>query len=138
MVTHFEGWPGQESARSSSSMAPLRFFSFFTRLSTAFSAHFSSSSPCFQPSSFLTAGDVKENSEPSVDMALLVFDSTSSVSILLLLIAVVKLWLWLLLLLLMLLLLVLQMLLLLLLLVMWWLLLLLLLLLPLIWGGVTR
>ena len=41
----------------------LFFLSFFTRASTAFSAHFSSSSPCFQPRSFLTAGDVKENKE---------------------------------------------------------------------------
>ncbi|TNN63506.1 hypothetical protein EYF80_026248 [Liparis tanakae] len=33
---------------------------FFTRESTAFSAHFSSSSPCFQPSRRFTAGLVKE------------------------------------------------------------------------------
>lgn len=63
MVTHFDCWPGQERARSSSSMAPFFFLSFFTSESTAFSAHFSSSSPCFHPSSFLTAGDVKEKRE---------------------------------------------------------------------------
>lgn len=63
MVTHLLGWPGQLSALSSSSMAPFFFFSFFTKESTAFSAHFSSSSPCFQPSSLLTAGLVKEKRE---------------------------------------------------------------------------
>ena len=46
----------------------LFFFNFLTRASTAFSAHFSSSSPCFQPSSFLTAGEVKENKELSPDI----------------------------------------------------------------------
>lgn len=61
MVTHLLGCPGQLSAFSNSSMAPLVFFSFFTSASTAFSAHFSSSSPCFQPNSFLTAGLVNEN-----------------------------------------------------------------------------
>ncbi|KAG9351786.1 hypothetical protein JZ751_023037 [Albula glossodonta] len=54
---------GQLKARSSSSIAPFFFFSFFTRESTAFSAHFSSSSPCFQPSSLFTAGLVKEKRE---------------------------------------------------------------------------
>lgn len=44
-------------------MAPFFFFNFFTKESTAFSAHFSSSSPCFQPSSLFTAGLVKENKE---------------------------------------------------------------------------
>ncbi|KAL0615290.1 hypothetical protein AAY473_015744 [Plecturocebus cupreus] len=44
-------------------MAPFFFFSFFTSESTAFSAHFSSSSPCFQPSSRFTAGLVKEKRE---------------------------------------------------------------------------
>ena len=39
------------------------FLSFFTRASTAFSAHFSSSSPCFHPRSFLTAGEVNEKRE---------------------------------------------------------------------------
>ena len=34
----------------------------------AFSAHFSSSSPCFQPSSLFTAGGVNENSEAIVVM----------------------------------------------------------------------
>lgn len=63
MVTHFDGWPGQLSALSSSSTAPFFFFSFLTSESTAFSAHFSSSSPCFHPSNFLTAGDVKLKSE---------------------------------------------------------------------------
>lgn len=63
MVTHLLGWPGQLSARSSSSMAPFFFFNFFTKESTAFSAHFSSSSPCFQPSSLFTAGLVKEKRE---------------------------------------------------------------------------
>lgn len=61
MVTHLLGCPGQLSAFSNSSMAPLVFFSFLTSASTAFSAHFSSSSPCFQPNSFLTAGLVNEN-----------------------------------------------------------------------------
>jgi len=61
MVTHLLGCPGQLSAFSNSSIAPLVFFSFLTRASTAFSAHFSSSSPCFQPNSFLTAGLVNEN-----------------------------------------------------------------------------
>jgi len=61
MVTHLLGCPGQLSAFSSSSMAPLVFFSFLTSASTAFSAHFSSSSPCFQPNSFFTAGLVNEN-----------------------------------------------------------------------------
>ncbi|MEQ2176901.1 hypothetical protein GOODEAATRI_032917, partial [Goodea atripinnis] len=55
------GCPGQLRALSSSSIAPFFFFNFFTRESTAFSAHFSSSSPCFQPSRRLTAGLVKEN-----------------------------------------------------------------------------
>ena len=63
MVTHLLGCPGQLSALSSSSMAPFFFFNFFTRESTAFSAHFSSSSPCFQPSSLFTAGLVKEKRE---------------------------------------------------------------------------
>lgn len=61
MVTHLLGCPGQLSAFSNSSMAPLDFLSFLTSASTAFSAHFSSSSPCFQPNSFLTAGLVNEN-----------------------------------------------------------------------------
>lgn len=61
MVTHLLGCPGQLSAFSNSSMAPLDFFNFLTSASTAFSAHFSSSSPCFQPNSFLTAGLVNEN-----------------------------------------------------------------------------
>lgn len=63
MVTHLLGWPGQLSAFSSSSIAPFFFFNFFTNESTAFSAHFSSSSPCFQPSSRFTAGLVNENSD---------------------------------------------------------------------------
>ena len=50
MVTHLVGLPGLESAVSKDSIAPLVFFSFFTIASTAFSAHFSSSSPCFHPS----------------------------------------------------------------------------------------
>jgi len=45
-------------------MAPLVFLSFLTRASTAFSAHFSSSSPCFHPSSRFTAGEAKENNDP--------------------------------------------------------------------------
>lgn len=61
MVTHLLGCPGQLRAFSSSSMAPLVFFSFLTSASTAFSAHFSSSSPCFHPNSFFTAGLVNEN-----------------------------------------------------------------------------
>merc|ERR1719275_21159 len=63
MVTHLLGWPGQLRACSSVSKAPLFFFNFFTRASTAFSAHFSSSSPCFHPRSFLTAGEVNEKRE---------------------------------------------------------------------------
>ena len=65
MVTHLEGCPGQERARSNSSNAPFVFFNFLTRVSTAFSAHRSSSSPCFQPSSRFTAGDVKLKRELS-------------------------------------------------------------------------
>lgn len=61
IVTQLLGWPGQLSAFSSSSIAPFFFFSFFTNASTAFSAHFSSSSPCFHPNSLFTAGLVKEN-----------------------------------------------------------------------------
>lgn len=60
IVTHLLGWPGLLKAFSRSSMAPFFFFSFFTSASTAFSAHFSSSSPCFQPSRRFTAGLVKE------------------------------------------------------------------------------
>lgn len=60
IVTHSLGSPGLLKAFSSDSRAPFFFFSFFTRESTAFSAHFSSSSPCFQPSNLLTAGEVKE------------------------------------------------------------------------------
>lgn len=63
IVTHLLGCPGQLRALSSSSMAPFFFFNFFTKESTAFSAHFSSSSPCFQPSSLFTAGLVKEKRE---------------------------------------------------------------------------
>lgn len=61
IVTHLLGCPGQLSAFSNSSMAPLVFLSFLTSASTAFSAHFSSSSPCFHPNNFLTAGLVNEN-----------------------------------------------------------------------------
>lgn len=60
-MTQLLGWPGQLNAFSSSSIAPFFFFSFFTSASTAFSAHFSSSSPCFHPNSLFTAGLVKEN-----------------------------------------------------------------------------
>ena len=63
MVTHLVTCPGLLRAVSSASIAPLVFFSFLTRASTAFSAHFSSSSPCFQPSRRFTAGEVKEKSE---------------------------------------------------------------------------
>ena len=66
IVTHFDGWPGFDSALSSSLRAPFFFFSFFTKVSIAFSAHFSSSSPCFQPSSLFTAGVVNEKSEAIV------------------------------------------------------------------------
>lgn len=59
--THSLGCPGLLRAFSRSSMAPFFFFSFLTRASTAFSAHFSSSSPCFHPSRRFTAGLVKEN-----------------------------------------------------------------------------
>lgn len=81
IVTHLLGVPGQERALSSSSMAPFFFLSFFTRASTALSAHFSSSSPCFQPSSFFTAGLVKEKRLLRVEMGPLLEDSASSVSI---------------------------------------------------------
>lgn len=84
-MTHSDGWPGLARAFSNDSMAPRFFFSFFTRLSTAFSAHFSSSSPCFQPRSFFTAGLVKENRLFRLDMVLLLVVSTSSVSMMLLL-----------------------------------------------------
>ena len=60
-VTHLLATPGLLNAFSKSSKAPFFFLSFFTKLSTAFSAHFSSSSPCFHPSNLLTAGLVKEN-----------------------------------------------------------------------------
>lgn len=55
--------PGLDRIFSSASNAPFFFFNFFTRLSTAFSAHFSSSSPCFHPSKRFTAGEVKENND---------------------------------------------------------------------------
>jgi hypothetical protein len=45
IVTHLLCWSGQLRALSKSSMAPLFFFNFLTKASTAFSAHFSSSSP---------------------------------------------------------------------------------------------
>lgn len=80
-MTHFDGVPGHERALSNSSTAPFRFLSFLTKLSTAFSAHFSSSSPCFQPSSFLTAGLVNENRLLRLDIGPLLEDSPSSVSI---------------------------------------------------------
>jgi len=60
-VTHRLGMPGLLSAFSNSSRAPGFFFSFLTNDSTARSAHFSSSSPCFQPSSRFTAGLVNAN-----------------------------------------------------------------------------
>jgi len=60
-VTHRLGMPGLLSAFSSSSSAPGFFFSFLTSDSTARSAHFSSSSPCFQPRSRFTAGLVNAN-----------------------------------------------------------------------------
>ena len=45
IVTHLLGCPGQLRACSSASIDPFFFFNFFTSESTAFSAHFSSSSP---------------------------------------------------------------------------------------------
>lgn len=45
IVTHLLCSSGLLRALSKSSMAPLFFFSFLTKASTAFSAHFSSSSP---------------------------------------------------------------------------------------------
>lgn len=69
IVTHLLGCPGQLSAFSNSSIAPFFFFNFLTNESTAFSAHFSSSSPCFQPSSFFTAGLVNENRLFSADIS---------------------------------------------------------------------
>ena len=68
IVTHFVTVPGLLRACSSASRAPLVFFSFLTRASTAFSAHFSSSSPCFHPRSRLTAGEVKLNRELRLDI----------------------------------------------------------------------
>lgn len=56
IVIHFEFSLWDDRARSKSSITPFLFFNFFTKLSIAFSAHLSSSSPCFQPSSFFTAG----------------------------------------------------------------------------------
>src|SRR5436190_590664 len=49
-------------------------FSFLTNESTAFSAHFSSSSPCFHPSSFFTAGLEKLNKADNDDM--MIFSKT--------------------------------------------------------------
>lgn len=72
IVTHLLGCPGQLKAFSSSSKAPFFFFSFLTKESTAFSAHFSSSSPCFQPRSLLTAGLVNENKLFKLDMGELI------------------------------------------------------------------
>ena len=63
IVIHFDSCPGILSAFSKSSIAPCFFFNFLTSASTAFSAHFSSSSPCFQPRSFLVAGLVNEINE---------------------------------------------------------------------------
>ena len=70
IVTQFERSPGQLRAFSRSCKAWGFFFSFFTNTSTAFSAHFSSSSPCFQPRSFLTSGFVTANSEERPDIFL--------------------------------------------------------------------
>merc|ERR1711936_807017 len=67
--------PGQLRACSRASIAPFDFLSFFTRASTAFSAHFSSSSPCFHPRSFLTAGEVNEKRELRLVMVL-TYDSS--------------------------------------------------------------
>lgn len=63
MVTHLVLWFWEEMALSSSSNAP-DFFSFFTRLLTAFSHHLSSASevPFFQPSKRLTTGGVNDES----------------------------------------------------------------------------
>ena len=63
IVTHFAGWLGLDSAFSNSSIAPFFFFNFFTRDSIAFSAHFSSSSPCFHPKRRLTAGEANANKD---------------------------------------------------------------------------
>ena len=67
MVTQREGLLGWESAASRFCMACLSFLSFFTSASTAFSAHFSSSSPCFQFRSFFTAGLERDISELNVE-----------------------------------------------------------------------
>ena len=70
MVTHLVGVLGCERAFSSSSSAPFCFLSFLTSESMAFSAHFSSSSPCFQPRSRLTAGDVNGIIAPDIILPL--------------------------------------------------------------------
>ena len=57
MVTQFSWLPGNFNWRSKVSKAFFCFFNFFTNASTAFSAHLSSSSPCFQFKSFLTCGE---------------------------------------------------------------------------------
>ena len=63
-MTQLDGAPGCDKANSKSSMAPLLFLSRFTRDSIAFSAHFSSSSPCFQPK---TKYKKRNPNEPSRD-----------------------------------------------------------------------
>jgi len=56
IVIHLVPGLWEETAFSSSSSPPL-FLSFFTRLFTAFSLHFSSPSPRFQPSNRFTGDD---------------------------------------------------------------------------------
>ena len=59
IVTHSVFGLCIDNAFSRASSAPFFFFNFLTRASTAFSAHFSSSSPCFHPRSRFTYGEVR-------------------------------------------------------------------------------
>ena len=66
--------PGLDKAFSNSSNAPFFFLSFLTKDSIAFSAHFSSSSPCFHSSNLFTAG---EELKVGSKLAILVLDWVS-------------------------------------------------------------
>jgi hypothetical protein len=61
-------FPGELRAFSRFSRAPFCFLIFLTSWLTAFSDHFSSSSPCFHPSNRFTAGELKENREVRLEM----------------------------------------------------------------------
>jgi hypothetical protein len=66
IVTHFVLWFCDEMALSNSSKAP-DFFSFFTKLFTAFSHHLSSASvPFFHPNNRLTTGGVNDGNIPLI------------------------------------------------------------------------